>query len=131
MEWLCFFIAVVRRGSSLAAHLQISNARDIFWHRSMTGSQRVSRLRTCAPREPRSTRSRSVFHNAYLPATAMRAKFALALPSGSKPRGDSQVATDRRSRAVAHEASGQRRTTCPMRETAKSRFALEALDRYN
>jgi hypothetical protein len=36
-------------------------------------------------REPRSTRSRSVFGNAYLLAMAMRTKFALTLPSGSKP----------------------------------------------
>src|SRR6478736_8632543 len=35
--------------------------------------------RTC------STRSRSIFRNAYLLARTMRAKFALAFPSGSKP----------------------------------------------
>jgi hypothetical protein len=38
LEWLCFFIAVVQRGSSLAAHLHISHAKDIFGHRFMTGS---------------------------------------------------------------------------------------------
>jgi hypothetical protein len=43
----------------------------------MTGSQTGLRLRKCGPREPRSTRSRRVFRNAYLLATAMRAKFAL------------------------------------------------------
>src|SRR6266478_6606636 len=32
-------LAVVRRGSSLATHLHISHAKDVFWHRSMTGSQ--------------------------------------------------------------------------------------------
>jgi hypothetical protein len=31
MEWLCFFIAIVRRGSSLAAYLHISHAKDIFY----------------------------------------------------------------------------------------------------
>ena len=31
--------AVVWRGSSLAAHLRISRAKDISWHRSMTGSE--------------------------------------------------------------------------------------------
>src|SRR6266480_3304810 len=30
LEWLCFFIAVVRRGSFLPAHLHISYAKDIF-----------------------------------------------------------------------------------------------------
>src|SRR6266702_7714613 len=38
LEWLCFFIAVVRHGSSLAAHLYISHAKDIFW----TGYDRFS-----------------------------------------------------------------------------------------
>src|SRR6266478_7013657 len=42
LEWLCSSIAVVRRGSSLATHLHISLAKDIFWHRSTTGSQRSS-----------------------------------------------------------------------------------------
>src|SRR5258708_4786117 len=30
LEWLCFFIAVVRPGSSLAAHIHISHAKDIL-----------------------------------------------------------------------------------------------------
>jgi hypothetical protein len=65
--------------------LTIFPREGYFWHRSMTGSQTGLRLPTCKPREPRSTRSRSVSPNACLPATAMRAKFALALPSGSRP----------------------------------------------
>jgi hypothetical protein len=29
LEWLCFFIAVVQRGSSLAAHRHISHGTDL------------------------------------------------------------------------------------------------------
>jgi hypothetical protein len=40
-------------------------------------------------------------------------KFALGITFRLQTRGDSPVAADRRPRAVEHEASGQRRTTCP------------------
>jgi hypothetical protein len=30
LEWLCFFVAAVRHGSSLAAQLPISHVKDIF-----------------------------------------------------------------------------------------------------
>jgi hypothetical protein len=113
LERLCFFIAVVRRGSSLAAHLHILHAKDFFGTGLCAVHKQVLRLRTCGPRESRSTRSRSVFRNAYLLATAMRAKFALGITFRLQTRGDSPVAADRRPRAVEHEASGQRRTTCP------------------
>ena len=43
----------------------------------------------------------------------MRAKFALDITFQRQTWGDSPGAADRRSRAVEHEASGQRRTTCP------------------
>jgi hypothetical protein len=69
----------------------------------MTVHRGVLRLRTCGPREPRSTRSRSIFRNAYLLAAAMRAKFALGITFRLQTRGDSPVAADRRSRAVEHE----------------------------
>ena len=41
------------------------------------------------------------------------AKFALGITFRLQTSGDSPVAADRRSRAVEHEASGQRRTTWP------------------
>src|SRR6266851_10126120 len=116
LEWLCFFIAVVRRGSSLAAHLHISHAKDIFlapvYDRFTEGfcdcghADRASRARLAPAASSvtlicwrRPCARNSPWH--YLPA-----------PN----QGDSPVAADRRSRAVEHEASGQRRTTCPMRE---------------
>jgi len=50
LEWLCLFIAVVRRGSSLAVQLHISHAKDIFlapvYDRFPDG------FCECGPREP-------------------------------------------------------------------------------
>src|ERR1700688_1334361 len=43
----------------------------------------------------------------------MGAKLVLGIAFRLQTRGDSPVAADRRLRAVEHEASGQRRTTCP------------------
>jgi hypothetical protein len=80
LEWLCFFIAVVRRGSSLAAHLHISHSEGYFL--APVCDRFKGGFCDCGHagrRKPRSTRSRSVFRNAYLLATAMRAKFALAI----------------------------------------------------
>src|SRR5216683_3420719 len=61
------------------------HAKGTFGYRSMNGSHTSFATADIRMREPRSTRSRSVFRNAYLLARTMRAKFALALPSGSKP----------------------------------------------
>src|ERR1700738_1500643 len=109
LEWLCFFIGVVRRSSSLAAHLHISHAKDIFWHRSMTGSQTgfaTADMRTV--RGPLDSLPQR-FRNAYLPATAMRAKFALGITLRLQTGGDSPVAADRRSRAVERATADIRR----------------------
>src|SRR6266478_3901877 len=77
-------------------------SRRIFFGTGLRPVHRgVLRPRTCGPREPRSTRSRSVFRNAYLLATVMRAKFALGIAYRLQTRGDSPVAADRRSRAAA------------------------------
>jgi len=59
-------------------------------------------------------------------ATAMRAKFALDITFQRQTWGDSPGAADRRSRAVEHEASGQRRSTSRMRE-----FLLSTLSRLS
>jgi hypothetical protein len=82
LEWLCFFIAVVQRGSSLLRTYAFRARRIFFGTGLWPVHRRVLRLRTCRPREPRSTRSRSVFRNANLLATAMRAKFALDIQAG-------------------------------------------------
>jgi hypothetical protein len=39
LEWLCFFIAVVQRGSSVLRTCTF-RTRRIFWRQYMTGSQR-------------------------------------------------------------------------------------------
>jgi hypothetical protein len=113
LEWLCFFIAVVGRGSSLL-RTYIFRTRRLFlapvYDRFTEG---FFRLRTCGPCEAHSTRSRSVFRNADLLATAMRAKFALGVTFQCQTRGDSPDTADRRSHAVGTLASGQRRTSCP------------------
>jgi|ERR1700681_677533 hypothetical protein len=107
LEWLCFFIAGVRRGSYLAAHLHISHAKVIFGAGLWPVHGGALRLRTCRSYEAHSTRSRNDFRNANLLATAMRAKFALALPSGSKPGRQSRC---RRSTFACSGARGIRTT---------------------
>jgi hypothetical protein len=82
VEWLCFFIAVVQHGSSLLRTYTFRTRRIFFGTRLWPVQGGVLRLRTCGPREPRSTRSRSAFRNANLLATAMRAKFALDIQAG-------------------------------------------------
>ena len=74
-----------------AAHLYISYAKDIFWHRSMTGLQTGFATADMRTARARWTRSRSVFRNAYLLARAMRAKFALGITFRLQTRGDSPL----------------------------------------
>jgi hypothetical protein len=113
LEWLCFFIAVVGRGSSLL-RTYVFRARRLFlapvYDRFTEG---FFRPRTCGPCEAHSTRSRSVFRNADLLVTAMRAKFALGVTFQCQTRGDSPDTADRRSHAVGTHNAAQ---AAPMRE---------------
>jgi hypothetical protein len=96
LEWLCFFIAVVQRGSSLLRTYTFRTQR-IFWHRSMTGSQRgfaTGDMRTArAPLDSLLQRLpwRS-YVRAHMLATAVR-KFASRLASSLIPLGRVSAAT--------------------------------------
>jgi hypothetical protein len=140
---IVLFIAVVQRGSSLLRTYTFLTQR-IFWHRSMTGSQRG--FATADMRTMRAPRSCSVFRSAHLLATAMRAKFALGITFRLQTSGGSPAAADRRSHACqmrSCQRNGgkigyrQRFLTTTVsgkhqcQRNAKARFALEALDRYN
>jgi hypothetical protein len=98
--------ADARAGRDFALELRRTSAEGYFGAGLWPVHRAVFEPQTCGPCEPRSTRSRGVFRNAYLLSAAVCAKFTL--PLGSKPRGVSPVAADRCSRAAAHEASGQR-----------------------
>ena len=117
LEWLCFFIAVVGRGSSLL-RTYVFRTRRLFlapvYDRFTEG---FFRLRTCGPCEAHSTRSRSVFRNADLLATAMRAKFALGVTFHCQTRCDSPDTADRRSHAVGTQGHQDNAAqAAPMRE---------------
>ena len=109
LEWLCFFIAVVRRGSSLAAHLHISHAKDILapvYDRFTDGFCDCGHADRASPARLAPAAS-SVTLICW--RRAMRAKFALDITFRLQTRDDSPVAADRRSRAVERATADIRR----------------------
>jgi hypothetical protein len=104
------------RGSSLVAHLHISHAKGIFlapvYDRFTAGFCNCGDANRASPARLAPAASSVTLICWRLPCARNSPWHCLPAPN----RGDSPDTADRRSHAVEHEASGQRRTTCPMRE---------------